>query len=104
MPDKRENVPEVPKEMIILRFMAENEMPVKPKEIYGGLIHQRDISFSYRTVQGKLKDLLTEGLVQRVQIDDTEGVVKSIGDSDDKRAYYLITDEGRERVAEEFDL
>ncbi|RKS74196.1 hypothetical protein BDK61_4783 [Haloarcula quadrata] len=81
--------------------MAENEAPMQPLSIYGGLIHQQNITFSYRTVQNKMSELVEKNHVKRVKIDTDDGVIRELADGSGGRAYYLITDAGRERVQSE---
>ena len=89
------DMPEVDSETQVLAFLAEHQIPLKPIEVYGGLIHTRMINFKYRTVQNKLRDLWTAGHVDRVQIDTKAGEVKPLpDDGSDRRAAYVITDAG----------
>lgn len=89
------DVPQVTKRDVILRFMAKHRIPLRPKEIYGGLLCEQEITFSYRTVQNKVSDLREEGLIKRVSIDDKAGEVVDIPESESgRRAYYIITEKG----------
>ena len=88
-------MPELDSETQVLKFLCEYQLPLKPIEVYGGLIHTRTINFKYRTVQNKLHDLSNAGFVDRVEIDTDAGAVRRLADSNsDRRAAYLVTDAG----------
>jgi len=69
--------------------------------IYGGLIYQQNITFSYRTVQNKVSDLVEKGDLKRVKVDTSEGLVKDMEGSESARAHYLVTESGVERAEKE---
>lgn len=91
-------VPQKDSREIVLEFLLEHDYPHQPKDIYGGLIYQGDITFSYRTVQNAVSELVEKGQLRKVEIDEKEGVVRELPIDTRKRAYYVITDKGRERV------
>jgi len=96
------NMPQLSSEEVILTFLYETDLPLRPKSIYGGLIDHQDITFSYRTVQNKIRDLHEAEDIKKVKIDDSKGeIVDVASDEDYRRAYYKITDQGRERVERE---
>jgi Fe2+ or Zn2+ uptake regulation protein len=96
MPTANRGVPERDKRDVVLEFLAEHPIPLRPKEIYGGLIALQDITFSYGTVKNIMSEFNDDGLVERVEIDDDEGVINPIpSDSSGRRGYYLITDGGK---------
>jgi hypothetical protein len=88
---------------LVLEFIDEHDMPLPPLAIWGGLNRQYRVTFSYRTLQNILSDLVDEGDVFRVDttILKEEGRVEEVEDSSGRRAYYYITEEGRERVMSE---
>jgi len=95
-------MPQLSSEEVILTFLYETDLPLRPKSIYGGLIDHQDITFSYRTVQNKIRDLHEAEDIKKVKIDDSKGeIVDVASDEDYRRAYYKITDQGRERVERE---
>jgi Fe2+ or Zn2+ uptake regulation protein len=97
------DVPKVDNQLRILKFLYDYEVPAGPKSIYGGLIHNDTITFGYRTVQNQLKKLVEKGEVQRVKVDTDNDEIKVLDPSESgKRAFYLITEKGRQRVKEEF--
>ena len=95
------DVPQVSSELAILAFMAEHQIPLQPMSIYGGLIHQQNITFSYRTVQNKVAELVDSADLKRVKVDTSDGVVRDIEQSDSGRAHYLVTPKGIQRAQEE---
>jgi len=100
--DKMAGVPQLSSDLVILTFMWEHEIPLQPKSIYGGLINLQNITFSYRTVQNKVAQLTERGDLKRVQVDTEEGHIHEMeGSRGSQRSYYLITEQGRERVEQE---
>ena len=97
-------MPEVDSETQVLQFLYEHQIPLKPIEVYGGLVHTRTINFKYRTVQNKLHDLSKAGLLARVEIDTDDGRVRTIPETEaDRRAAYVITDAGLDELEERLD-
>jgi len=95
-------MPQLSSEEVILVFLYETDLPLRPKSIYGGLIDQQSITFSYRTVQNKVKDLYEAGDIKKVKIDEGAGEIVDVApDESYRRAYYRITEQGRERVENE---
>ncbi|MBX0325664.1 MarR family transcriptional regulator [Halomicroarcula sp. F13] len=88
-PEERRNV--------VLEFMAEHGIALPPKAIFRGLKIERGITFSYRTVQTILSELEDQGLVARVDKESLdEGNIQPIPEDEaGKRAYYMITMDGR---------
>ena len=93
-------MPPKERERTVLEFLDEHAIPLPPKAIYRGLKVERDITFAYRTVQNILARLDEEGQVMRVDKDALdEGRIEPLSeDATDRRTYYFITDEGRERI------
>jgi hypothetical protein len=85
---------------VILEFFASHDYPHQPLDVYGGLIYTGDITFSYRTVQNAISELSESGDLSKVAIDREDGVVRELPQNTSKRAHYVITDEGRERINE----
>ena len=95
-----ESVPPAERRRKVLRFIEEHDMPLPPLAIYAGLKRQEGITFSYRTVQNALADLVEEGSLIRVDtkaLKDEDEIVP-IEDGGGRRSYYFITTEGRERL------
>lgn len=93
-------VPPADRERIVLEFIDEHGIALPPKAIYRGLKVQRNIPFSYRTVQNILKRLNEEGQVMRMDKDALdEGELRPLPeDASGRRTYYFISDKGRERL------
>ena len=98
-----ENVPPEERRERVLEFIDKHDMALPPLAIYAGLVRQKDITFSYRTVQNALSDLIDDGYVFKVdtkELRETAEIVEV--DSDNaRRSYYFITDDGRRYVEEE---
>lgn len=95
-----EDVPPEERREVVLDFLAEHDLPLPPKAIYRGLKLQRNITFSYRTIQNILSELLEDGYVIRCDKDALDdGRIAPVDDSKtQRRTYYYLTDKGRERV------
>ncbi|WP_254271114.1 hypothetical protein [Haloarcula marina] len=94
--------PEARREMV-LEFVAQQDIPLPPLAIWAGLNRHFRVTFSYRTMQNILNDLVEDGDLFRVDTQKLrEGEITPIeGDSSSRRAYYFITDAGLERVEKE---
>jgi hypothetical protein len=91
------DVPQKDSETVVLEFLAEHQVPMGPKSLYGGLLVNRTINFKFRTVQNRLSDLLEEEKVERVRVDTETDEVVPLGEGEG-RGYYLITKEGLDEV------
>lgn len=82
---------------LVLEFMEEYPLALPPRAIYRNMKLLWSVTFSWRSTQTYLDEFEDEGLVMRVEkgpLDDGE-VVEA---SEDSRAYYLITDAGRDEL------
>jgi len=95
-----ESMPPEDREDQLLQFFVEHGFPLPPKALYRAMKVSEDITFSYRTVQNILERLLQQGDVVRLDKDALdEGILKPLGDDEeDRRTYYFITQQGRERL------
>ena len=92
-------MPQVGRREVVLRFLAEHDIPLRPKEIYGGIIHHNEVTFSYKQTRDTISQLHADGLLRRVEIDDDAGQIRDIpDDASGRRGYYLISDAGRAKV------
>lgn len=84
----------------VLEFLQEHDMPLPPLAIFYGMYRHYRITFSYRTTQNMLRDLVDSGHVMRVDPKKLrEGDLERVADdSSRRRTYYYITQEGRERI------
>ena len=95
------NVPPEERRQRVLDFLAEHDMPLPPLAIYAGMRRQYRITFSYRTIQNILGDLVDSGHVFRVDTKKLqEGEITEV-ESGSRRTYYFITDSGRDRARSE---
>jgi hypothetical protein len=94
--------PEARREMV-LEFVAQQDIPLPPLAIWSGLNRHYRVTFSYRTMQNILGDLVDNGDLFKVDTEKLrDGEISEIeGDSSSRRAYYFITDSGLSRVENE---
>jgi hypothetical protein len=95
------DVPRIDTELQILGFMSTYDIPLQPRQVFGGMIVKEDVTFSYGTLQNKLGDLVESNDLKRVKI-DRDGSIKVMDADESGRANYLITDEGKQRVNVEY--
>ena len=94
-----ENVPPEERREQVLEFLDEHDMPLPPLAIYGGLYRQYRITFSYRTIQNIVSDLVEDGYAFRVDTKKLqEGEIVPVENGGSRRSYYFITDKGRGRL------
>ncbi|WP_123539426.1 helix-turn-helix domain-containing protein [Halosimplex salinum] len=93
-------MPAEDRRVLVLEFLAEHDMPLPPLAIYSGLVRYHRITFSYRTVQNILSELTENGDIYRVDTSALrDGEITPIDDDESsRRAYYHITEQGKERV------
>jgi len=79
-----------------LEFLADHQIPLPPKAIYRAMKVERNINFSYRTVQNILSELSESGLVAKVDMKELDdgNLVEMDDDANSSRAYYMITNQG----------
>jgi len=97
------SMPPEERRQAVLEFMADHGIALPPKAIFRGMKVERGIHFSYRTVQTILSELEEKGMVARVNkeaLDD--GDIEPIPEDEaGRRAYYMITMDGRREVGQE---
>lgn len=101
LPRKEGDVVQLTNEEMVLKFMHRHQIPLRRMEVYGGLVQEDVLTFSYSTVGNKLDDLADRGDVKKVAINKDQGIIEDIpeDESADRRGYFLITDQGRERAS-----
>jgi predicted transcriptional regulator len=88
----------------VLEFISEHDMALPPLAIYAGMNRQYRLTFSYRTVQNILSELVDRGLLFRVDTKSLRnGEIVPVEGDDARRAYYFLTDEGRDYLAGDLD-
>jgi len=79
---------------VVLDFMREYDVALRPAELYRNLRYHRQITFSKESVDNYLEEFVEEGLALRVKPTGMDaGKIEEA--PQDKRAYYIITDDGR---------
>jgi len=101
-PPKSTGVPASERRRQVVEFLAEHDMPLPPLAIFAGMRRQYRATFSYRTTQNILSDLVESGDVFRVDTGTLrEGEIREIDDDSARRTYYFVTEAGRERAESE---
>ena len=96
-------MPEFDRSDVVLRFLVEHNIPLKPKTVYGGIIHHREVTYSYKQVRDSISQLRDRRLLRRVKVDADEGRIVAVDpDAGNVRCWYLPTDAGRDHVASVF--
>jgi len=93
----------LPKEdakLLVLDFMSTYDVPMPPTVLHRGLRLKMRFTYSDETLLNYLDELVADKLVARVYPRELEN--RDIVPVDDPkvRSYYLITDAGREQLAE----
>lgn len=91
--------PEARRELV-LDVVAEHDIPLPPLAIWGALNRQYRVTFSYRTLQNILDDLVESEDLFRVDTGELrKGEIKPIeGDPSSTKSYYFITESGLDRL------
>ncbi|GAB6878216.1 hypothetical protein JCM17823_04900 [Halorubrum gandharaense] len=99
---KWEFMPAEEREDEVLLFLYEHGIALPPKAIFRGLKVERDITFSYRTIQNILSRLNDSGHVMRCDKEALDqGEIQPLSeDQSGRRTYYYITESGIERIGE----
>lgn len=83
---------------LVLEFMSEHPLALPPTVWYRNLSVHRTVTFGKDSLRNYLDEFVDEGLVERVNKEDLDGGDITPVSDDEYRAYYLITDSGREEV------
>ena len=85
---------------MVLDFIAQHEMALPPLAIWGGINREYRVTFSYRTMQNILSDLVESGDLFKVdpEILREEAEIREVPNPSGRRSYYFITEKGRERI------
>ena len=88
------------REDLVLEFFVEQDIALPPAAVYRGLKRHYRITFTYKTTRRIMRDLAKEDFLMRCDsaaLDD--GRMEPLpDDAEDRRTYYFITDQGRERI------
>jgi DNA-binding PadR family transcriptional regulator len=82
---------------LVLQFLGEHPLALRPIDVFRNLRLHRQITFSSDSVERYLDEFVDEGLVTRVNPHALEDAkIEEAGTGD--RAYYIITDKGRNEI------
>lgn len=98
-------MPPEARQELILEFVAEHDMPLPPLAIWAGMNRQYRVTFSYRTLNNDLADLVDAGEMIRVNTTPLKKNGAPIepleGDPRNRKSYYFVTDAGVARIADD---
>jgi len=95
--DKLARMPPEQRRELVLSFMAEHGLALKPAAIYRNMRLHHRISFTDTTVQNILSDLTESGDLQRV--DPSQLAERELAEvTGAGRGAYIVTEAGRERA------
>ncbi len=98
-PDEADGVAPADRERKVLEFIAEHGFPMPPIVIYRGMRFREDVTFGYSATKDIIERLVDFGELMPVEKDPIEHrEIVELPQDTDARAYYWITDKGRERV------
>ncbi len=83
---------------VLLEFMSEYDLALPPKAIYRNIRLKWNATFSYSSIHNYLEEFEEEGLALRVEPEPLAAREIVEVEDNDARAYYMITDAGREYV------
>jgi len=88
------------RKQVVLSFLASHDLALPPKVIYRNLKFRHRITFGGTTVENYLDEFVEEGLIKRVNPAALEAgeAVEVPPENNEVRAYYVLTDAGRERA------
>lgn len=82
---------------LVLQFLEEHPLALRPIDVFRNLRLHRKITFSSDSVERYLDEFVDDGLVARVNPHALEDAKVEEATAED-RAYYLITDQGRDHL------
>jgi len=88
------------RKQLLLEFMSEYPLAMSPVMLYRNLRIHRDLRVGKETVKNYLQEMAEEGLVLRIDKQALDGAKIKEADPDD-RAYYIISDAGRDAIGDE---
>lgn len=84
---------------VVLEFLANNGLALPPRVIHRNLRFHQNITFSLGSVENYLEYFFEEGYVERVDPDALEKrEVEVLRSGDSKKAYYIITESGKDAL------
>lgn len=90
-----ENMGKRERKLVLLEFLAEHGLALPPAALHRNMRLMENITFSQRSLEKYLNELATEGLVDRVRPEPlADRELETLDPESNKKAYYIITDEG----------
>ncbi len=85
---------------LVLIFLHQHGLPLPPVVIHRGLQVENTLAPSHRTIMRILDELTENGEIMRCDLDALDdGRIEPLAPGEDPdRAWYFITDAGRERI------
>ncbi len=80
--------------------MSEYDLALPPKAIHRNIRLKWNATFGYSSVHNYLNEFVEEGLAVRVEPAPLENREIVEVEANESRAYYMVTDEGKEYVTE----
>jgi len=99
LPKQSSDMGKEDRQLVVLAFLAEHGLALPQRAIFRNLKLHHGITFGYGSVDNYLDSFVEEGWARRV--DPTELENRELVDlpgGKHNRAYYIITDEGREHI------
>jgi len=84
---------------VLLEFMSEYDLALPPKAIHRNIRYKWNATFGYSSVNNYLEEFVEDGLAVRVEPAPLESRELVEVGPDEARAYYLITDAGKEQAS-----
>jgi len=82
---------------VVLDFLCDYDLVLPPRTIYNNLKLKENVTFSYKSTRNYLREFADEGLVVRLEPKPlAAGERVEPSDEGDSRAYYEITEKGKE--------
>jgi hypothetical protein len=84
---------------VVLEYMADTGAALPPKALYRNLRFHRNATFSYSAMNNYLVDFVRDGYARRVEKEPLEDrKLVDIPLDEEGRAYYIITEAGRDQL------
>ena len=90
------------RKLAVLRFLAEYGLALPPAVIYRNIRYHHNATFKRRVTDNYLSELVEEGLARRIEPEPLEDRQLVDASEDTRKAYYIVTEEGRDYLDEHF--
>ena len=95
---KQEAMSKDERRAVVLTFLRDHELVLKPNAIYRNLRLHQNITFGEQTVRNILHELVDSGYVRRVDIEAVKKRELVDVEKGSKRGAYMITAKGRQHI------